>query len=165
MGNIQEGNEKGTFRAVNSEALRFEISKAGWAIWQDTFLLSASCFSHFSITWGSPTAQQRATVIPMLSPIHRLTAWMQPRTWILSCRLSRWYTQKRQLEPSFQEWSPKPGDWRKTMSRGSVVFDYRQLSPQNQPEENAETLREMNAFIETLSKKVSLLKKCCSIFN
>lgn len=42
--------EKKAFRAVNSEALRFEISKAGWAIWQDTFLLSPSGFSHFSIT-------------------------------------------------------------------------------------------------------------------
>lgn len=30
-----------------------------------------------------------------------------------------------------QEWSPKPGVWRKTMSRGSVVFVYHQLSSQN----------------------------------
>lgn len=76
------------------------------------------------------------------------------------------HTEERQLEPSLQKWSPKPGVWRKTMSRGSVGFVYHQLSSQNQPDENAETLRDMNAFIERLSKNVSkvfLLKTCCSI--
>lgn len=79
------------------------------------------------------------------------------------------HRRERQLEPSsLQEWSPKPGDWRKMMSRASAVFVHRQLSPQNQPDENAETLRDMKAFLETLSKNVSKvfsLKKWCSIFK
>lgn len=54
-----------------------------------------SSLGTFPITCGSPMAQQSATVIPMLSLIHKLTAWMQPRTWIFSCRVSRWRKKRR----------------------------------------------------------------------
>lgn len=54
--------------------------------------VSVSRCLEFLITCGSPMAQQSPTVFPMLSLIQRLTAWMQPRTWISSCRVSRWYT-------------------------------------------------------------------------
>lgn len=115
------GNWKKGFQRCEQWSLevRNESRMVGWASWQDTFITSG--FAHFSITWGSPMARQTATVIPMLSPIHRLTAWMQPRTWMLSCRLSRWYTQQRKtISP--QGCSPKlqEGRWWGRRGRMSV---------------------------------------------
>lgn len=45
-------------------------------------------------TCGSPTAQQIPIVAPMLSPIHKLTAWIQPRTWIMPSKVSRCNTER-----------------------------------------------------------------------
>lgn len=46
-------------------------------------------------TCGSPTAQQIPIVAPMLSPIHKLTAWIQPRTWIMPSKVSRCNTEQK----------------------------------------------------------------------
>lgn len=67
-----------------------------------------------SITWGRPMAQQSATVIPMLSLIQRLTAWMQPRTWIFSSRAARWYTEQREtMRGTSQTEQPLKHKWRR----------------------------------------------------
>jgi hypothetical protein len=83
-----------------------ETSRA-WKDWVNKYTRTLSpgasaCVSLW-LTCGRPKAQQSPIVAPTLSPIHRLTAWIQPRTWITSSRTSRWQRKQRNRQNEGEE--------------------------------------------------------------